>query len=70
MVIAKAIAVFIYKCKVIIQEDFMRIIHAEQITQNIKEMCIQANYTLSEDVSGAIKKKLNKTKHLVWENKF
>lgn len=56
MVIAKAIAVFIYKCKVIIQEDFMRIIHAEQITQNIKEMCIQANYTLSEDVSGAIKK--------------
>lgn len=32
----------------------MRIIDAEHITQNIKEMCIEANYFLSEDVESAI----------------
>ncbi|ROR22123.1 fumarate hydratase subunit alpha [Mobilisporobacter senegalensis] len=32
----------------------MRIIDAEHITQNIKEMCIEANYFLSKDVESAI----------------
>lgn len=32
----------------------MRIIDAEHITQNIKEMCIEANYFLSKDVEAAI----------------
>lgn len=34
--------------------DFMRIISADEITKNIKEMCIEANLILSEDVKGAI----------------
>lgn len=32
----------------------MRIIRAEEITKNIKEMCIEANLTLSQDVKEAI----------------
>lgn len=34
--------------------DFMRIISADEVTKNIKEMCIEANLILSEDVKGAI----------------
>ena len=32
----------------------MRVIHTELITKTIKEMCIQANYTLSKDVKDAV----------------
>ncbi len=32
----------------------MRIVLAEKITQNIKEMCMETNYTLSSDVKNAI----------------
>lgn len=42
--------------------DFMRIVNADEITKNIKEMCIEANLILSEDVKDAIicaKKKEN-----------
>ena len=28
----------------------MRTVHVSEITRNIKEMCIEANYTLSEDM--------------------
>lgn len=35
----------------------MRIISTEEITKNIKEMCIEANYELSHDVKGTILKK-------------
>ncbi len=32
----------------------MRIVKTEEITKNIKEMCIEANYFLSEDMVGAL----------------
>lgn len=32
----------------------MRSIHTDEITRNIKEMCIQANYQLSDDVKEAV----------------
>ena len=32
----------------------MREVSTEEITKNIKEMCIEANYTLSEDVKNKI----------------
>ena len=34
----------------------MRVISTDIITENIKEMCIEANYMLSEDVKGRILK--------------
>ncbi|MEF9839760.1 MAG: fumarate hydratase, partial [Lachnospiraceae bacterium] len=34
----------------------IRIIQVEEITKNIKEMCIEANYFLSEDMNIALKK--------------
>lgn len=34
----------------------MRSIHTDQVTEAIKEMCIQANYKLSADVNSAVKK--------------
>lgn len=37
----------------------MRIIKAEEITKNIKEMCIEANHFLSEDMACALKKAVN-----------
>ncbi len=33
----------------------LRTIHIDQITQNIKEMCIEANYYLSEDMNQAVR---------------
>lgn len=33
----------------------MRSINVEEITKNIKEMCIEANYYLSEDMNKALK---------------
>lgn len=33
----------------------MRTIHTDEIIKNIKEMCIEANYTLTKDVAGATK---------------
>ncbi|NLK28205.1 MAG: fumarate hydratase [Clostridiales bacterium] len=33
----------------------MRIVHTDQIIQNIKEMCIEANYQLSRDVEDCIR---------------
>ena len=32
----------------------MRTIHTDEITKNIKEMCIEANLHLADDVVGAI----------------
>ena len=32
----------------------MRIVHTDEITKAVKEMCIQANYQLSQDVSQAV----------------
>ena len=32
----------------------MRTIHTDEIIKNIKEMCIEANYTLTKDVAGAV----------------
>ncbi len=34
----------------------MRIVHTDEIIKNIKEMCIEANIQLSDDVKGAIEK--------------
>ena len=34
----------------------MRSINVKEITKNIKEMCIEANYYLSEDMNKALKK--------------
>ena len=36
----------------------MRTIHVDEITKNIKEMCIEANYYLSPDMDAAMKKAL------------
>ena len=33
----------------------MRNVHVSEITRNIKEMCIEANHFLSEDMSAAMK---------------
>ena len=38
----------------------MRIIKTEEITKNIKEMCIEANYFLSDDMNCALKKAMEK----------
>lgn len=48
----------------------MRIIHSSEITQNIKEMCIETNYELSSDVkraiiNGAEKEKSELGKHIL-----
>lgn len=40
----------------------MREINVKTITENIKEMCIQANYTLSSDMDRAMKSALNHEK--------
>lgn len=36
-------------------DTFMRIVNVEELTKNIKEMCIQANHFLSEDMDIALK---------------
>ena len=33
----------------------MRKVHTQEITKNIKEMCIEANYYLSKDMDYAMK---------------
>lgn len=40
----------------------MRIINTDEIIQNIKEMCIQANYYLSDDMECAVKGSINTEK--------
>ncbi|MBD5500643.1 MAG: fumarate hydratase [Lachnospiraceae bacterium] len=37
----------------------MRVIHVDEITQNIKEMCIEANHFLTKDMSGALEDATN-----------
>ena len=43
------------------KEAGMRVISTEEITKNIKEMCIEANYELSLDVKRKIYEKKKKT---------
>lgn len=38
-----------------IRRSIMRNVHVSEITRNIKEMCIEANHFLSEDMSAAMK---------------
>ena len=40
----------------------MRTIHTDVITDNIKEMCIEANLKLSDAVSGSIRSAVDKEK--------
>lgn len=40
----------------------MRTIHTDEIIKNIKEMCIEANYTLTKDVAGAVETACEKEK--------
>lgn len=40
----------------------MRTIHTDEIIKNIKEMCIEANYTLTQDVAGAVETACQKEK--------
>ena len=37
----------------------MRNLHTDEIIKNVKEMCIEANYKLSKDIEGKIRKSLN-----------
>lgn len=45
-----------------IQEDYMRTINVNDITDHIKEMCIEANHFLSEDMDNALKAAVDKEK--------
>ena len=47
----------------------IRTIQTEEITRNIKEMCIEANHFLAEDMEHAMKR-LQKKKNLNLEKKF
>lgn len=38
----------------------IREVNVKEITENIKEMCIEANYTLSPDMDKAMKKQQKK----------
>lgn len=38
------------------EEELLRIITTEEITRQVKEMCIEANYYLSEDMKGCLSK--------------
>ena len=40
-----------------IRRSIMRNVHVSEITRNIKEMCIEANHFLSEDMSAGIRQK-------------
>lgn len=40
----------------------MRVIHVDEITQNIKEMCIEANHFLTKDMSGALEDAIDSEK--------
>ena len=37
----------------------MRTVNISEITKNIKEMCIEANHYLSQDMDTALKKAIN-----------
>lgn len=53
------------RTRVCYKETEMRVILAEEITRNIKEMCIEANYELSSDVKNKIYEKADtETNHL------
>lgn len=43
----------------------MRIIKTEEIIRNIKEMCIEANYYLSEDIEQAVKESKNRERSIL-----
>ncbi|SHO54277.1 fumarate hydratase [Anaerocolumna xylanovorans] len=43
----------------------MRVIHTDVLTQNIKEMCIEANYQLSADINNAISKGAGEEKSIL-----
>ena len=47
----------------------MRTINVEEITKNVKEMCIEANHFLSKDMDCAMKMQLPLKNHLL-ESKF
>lgn len=40
----------------------MRVIHVDEITQNIKEMCIEANHFLTKDMNGALEDAIDSEK--------
>ena len=44
----------------------IREINVKEITRNIKEMCIEANYTLSPDMHKAMKKSSRRRKIRTW----
>ena len=41
----------------------MRRIHTDEITRNIKEMCIEANLILTKDMDESIRKSVEKEKN-------
>lgn len=47
----------------------MRTVAAEEITKNIRDMCIEANYFLSEDMKKVFGEAVKK-RNLRWENRF
>ena len=44
----------------------IREVNVKEITENIKEMCIEANYTLSPDMDKAMKKSSRRRKIRTW----
>lgn len=44
----------------------IREVNVKEITENIKEMCIEANYTLSPDMDKAMKKAAEEEKTETW----
>ena len=47
----------------------MRVVHTKEIIRNIRDMCIEANYTLSEDMVEALKAGVL-VEASPWENRF
>lgn len=45
----------------------IRTIQTEEITRNIKEMCIEANHFLAEDMEHAMKKAAEEEKIRTWK---
>lgn len=43
----------------------MRSIHVDEISRNIKEMCIEANYYLSDDMKNALYKAADRRRILL-----
>lgn len=48
----------------------MRNVHVSEITRNIKEMCIEANHFLSEDMSAAMKNAVPDRRVAPWKADF